>query len=359
MPFVLSTYEHDERRHHVAATLGRPDELPAALRALAAHARTLPAGEPLLADVYALRSRRRRTSTRLLAGAELPAGVSRASCSSRAPEAAGGAVDVRTFARDGDGELAEDRDRPRHAPDDGRAASTSGGCASSTLERLPSAQDVYLFRAVAHDNPRDERLVALAEVRDLTPVARRVRPHHRAARARADGAPGVRGDAHGPGRAVAARKRLHWNRLLLYAWPPMEFAPGEASEIITPLRAHGAGLGLEMVQLARACARTAWSATARCASSTPPAAASRSSSAIRRPRPLQPLDEGAQRIISARRRGSLHPAEIVKILAPQRAQPGSAIPPGEFVEHDLDDDGRARPGRAPAGHQHARASWSG
>ena len=59
----------------------------------------------------------------------------------------------------------------------------------------PSAQDVYLFRAVARENPRDERLVALAEVRDLTPVRDEARPHHRAARARADGAPGVRGDA--------------------------------------------------------------------------------------------------------------------------------------------------------------------
>ena len=34
--------------------------------------------------------------------------------------------------------------------------------------------------------------------------------------------------------------------------------------------------------------------------------------------PLQPLDEGAQRIVSARRRGTLHPAEIVKLLAPRR-----------------------------------------
>ena len=38
------------------------------------------------------------------------------------------------------------------------------------LERLPSAEDVYLFRGVARDNPKDERLFALAEVRDLTPV---------------------------------------------------------------------------------------------------------------------------------------------------------------------------------------------
>ena len=42
--------------------------------------------------------------------------------------------------------------------------------------------------------------------------------------------------------------------------------------------------------------------------------------------PLQPLDEGAQRIVSARRRGTLHPAEIVKMLAPQRAAAGLGDP---------------------------------
>ena len=35
-------------------------------------------------------------------------------------------------------------------------------------------------------------------------------------------------------------------------------------------------------------------------------------------RPLQPLDEGARRIVQARRRGSVHPAELVKVLAPER-----------------------------------------
>ncbi len=39
-----------------------------------------------------------------------------------------------------------------------------------SLTRMRSAEDVYLFRGVAHDNPRDVRLFALAEVRDLTPV---------------------------------------------------------------------------------------------------------------------------------------------------------------------------------------------
>ena len=36
--------------------------------------------------------------------------------------------------------------------------------------RLPSAEDTYLFHCVAPDNPDDQRLVALAEVRDVTPL---------------------------------------------------------------------------------------------------------------------------------------------------------------------------------------------
>src|SRR5262249_29470809 len=42
--------------------------------------------------------------------------------------------------------------------------------ANFTLQRLPSVEDVYLFRGVARGNPADVRLFALAEVRDLTPA---------------------------------------------------------------------------------------------------------------------------------------------------------------------------------------------
>ena len=47
------------------------------------------------------------------------------------------------------------------------------------LERLPSVEDVYLLRAVARENPKDERLIVCAEVRDLTPI-RNERPRHSA-----------------------------------------------------------------------------------------------------------------------------------------------------------------------------------
>ena len=43
-------------------------------------------------------------------------------------------------------------------------------------------------------------------------------------------------------------------------------------------------------------------------------------------RPLQPLDEGARRIVQARRRGSVHPAELVKVLAPERPDPPAGDP---------------------------------
>ena len=38
------------------------------------------------------------------------------------------------------------------------------------LERLPAGEDLYVFHGVGRSNPKDERLFALAEVRDLTPL---------------------------------------------------------------------------------------------------------------------------------------------------------------------------------------------
>ena len=60
-----------------------------------------------------------------------------------------------------------------------RRTSRSSGCRR--------AEDVYLFHGVARENPKDERLFALAEVRDLTPV--------RDEDGRLTALPGVRADA--------------------------------------------------------------------------------------------------------------------------------------------------------------------
>ena len=344
VPFVVAAYEHEGRRHHVTATLGEPDDLPAALRAIAAHAGTLPAGEPLLADLYAQRAGDADLGA-LLEAVKLPETVGRL-VFVLVPEDRDDAVDVRTYARVGDGFAEDTAFRGMHPMMAERM--DVWRLREFELERLPSAQDVYLFRAVAHDNPRDERLVALAEVRDLVPMrdeAGRLTalPElERMVRASFEAMRSVQ--ARRP-----ARQRLHWNRLLLYAWPTMEFAPSEASEIIRRFTRTAAGLGLEMVQL-RARMREDGAERDRVLRIFSPAGRGVAVELGDPPtEPLQPLDDGARRIITARRRGTLHPAEIVKMLAPQRAAPGSAIPAGEFVEHDLDDDGRLVPvDRPPA-----------
>jgi len=339
VPFVLAEYEYDGVRHHVAATLGDPDELPGALRALSAHARTLGAGEPLLVDLYA-----REPAPTDLAGRLAEAGLPPAvTCLSfvLAPWEERTPGDVLTFARDASGALVEQRDlRGLHPMMAERMELWR--LANFELERLSSAPDVYLFRAVARDNPRDERLVAVAEVRDLTPVRdddgriaalpeleRMVRDAFEAMRSAQSRRP--------------ARQRLLWNRLLLYAWPTIDIRPEEAGAVIARFARETAGLGLELVML-RGRMREDGAVRDRALRMFNPAGRGVVVEVTDPPtQPLQPLDEGAQRIVSARRRGTLHPAEIVKILAPQRAGPRAVIPAGEFVEHDLDADGELVP----------------
>ncbi len=70
--------------------------------------------------------------------------------------------------------------------------------------RAPAVGRGHLrFHGVARTNPKDERLFALAEVRDLTPVRRRRRPRRGTARARAGAGRGARSDPPLPGPPTA------------------------------------------------------------------------------------------------------------------------------------------------------------
>jgi acetyl/propionyl-CoA carboxylase alpha subunit/acetyl-CoA carboxylase carboxyltransferase component len=330
VPFVLAGYERDDVRYHVAATLGDADALPRALRAASEHALSLPAGEPLLLDLYA-RDDVAAELERALAEAELPRALERVVL-------VHSAEDVRTYGRAGDDSFAEDADvRGLHPMMAERLELWR--LSNFELERLSAAPDVHLFRAVAHENERDVRLVALAEVRGLTPVRaddgritalpeleRMVQQVFEAVRSAQSGLP--------------ARRRLMWNRVQLYVWPTIDFRPEEAGAIVARFARETAGLGLELVMIRVRLRDPDGVERNRMLRMFNPAGQGVVLEITDLPaEPLQPLDEGAQRIVSARRRGTLHPAEIVKVLAPQRAAPGAVIPAGEFVEHDLDDDG--------------------
>ena len=78
------------------------------------------------------------------------------------------AVDLLTFRLGSDGPVEDELLRGLHPMMGERSALWR--LSEFALERLPAAEDVYLFHGVARENPRDERLFAVAEVRDLTPL---------------------------------------------------------------------------------------------------------------------------------------------------------------------------------------------
>ena len=343
VPFVLSAYEHEGERYHVAATLADPDDLGAALRALAAYARELPEGEPLLADLYALRAAEEDLAARCWSRRSCRAAVDRVAFV-LAPRT----VDVRTFARATAG--SEHRTCAactRCSP----SGWTSGACASSRSSACPSAEDVYLFRAEARENPNDERLVALAEVRDLTPVRdehgritalpeleRMVREAFEAMRSFQSQPPAARAPALEP----AAALRLAVGRL-----PARRGGRGHQ-----PLRAHER----------RARARDG------------PAAGCASATEDRVLRMFNPAGRGVTvelggpptRAAAAARRGRAadHLRAPPRARAPgrdrQAARPTPAAPSRRRLRGARPRRRRrARPGRPAGRHQHARASWSG
>jgi acetyl-CoA carboxylase carboxyltransferase component len=147
------------------------------------------------------------------------------------------------------------------------------------------------------------------------------------------------------------RERLLWNRERLNVWPVIELAPDEAGALIDRYARETEGLGIEIVIISGRMRdpRTGQVAERELRLFAPPGRGVIVEIDEPATRPLQPLDEGARRIVQARRRGSVHPAELVKILAPERPDRGRGLPAGEFTEHDLDEEGRLVPvDRPPA-----------
>jgi acetyl/propionyl-CoA carboxylase alpha subunit/acetyl-CoA carboxylase carboxyltransferase component len=219
------------------------------------------------------------------------------------------------------------------------------------IERLASVEDVFLFHGVARENPADERLFAIAEVRDVTPVrdgAGRVVALPHLERMFLEALAGIRRfQAHRtPG------ERLQWNRVMLHVWPSLDLRPEEIHAIVNRLAPATEDLGMEktVVRARMVEPRTGESRDAVLHLSNPLGAGvmlMRYDTPA--DRPISPLSEYRQKVVQMRRRGLVYPYEIVGLLAPAADAPLTGIPPGEFSEHDLDGDGRLAPVARPHG----------
>jgi acetyl-CoA carboxylase carboxyltransferase component len=206
------------------------------------------------------------------------------------------------------------------------------------LVRLPSVEDVYLFHAIARENPKDERLFALAEVRDLTPVYDadgRIVQFPLLERMLAEALAGIR--VFQSRRPV--RDRLYWNRILLYVWPTLRIKPEEFQSIVQRLAPSTDGLGLEQVALRtripnpetgeprEMLIRISRPAGAGLLITFRPAGKSL---------PVRPLSPYHQKVLRMRRRGLTYPYEIIEMLTPAPEDTRAEFPPGEFQEYDFD-----------------------
>ena len=210
------------------------------------------------------------------------------------------------------------------------------------IERLPSVEDVYLIHAVARDNPKDERLFACAEVRDVTPVrdeAGRIVQLPHLERMLTEALAGIRlFQSRRP-----TRQRLYWNRILLNVWPPLNLEQDELRDIVRKLAPATEGLGLEQVVVR---VRIPNPATGELRDMVVRISSPGGSGMLItfRPadklQPIKPLAEYDQKVVRMRQRGLIYPYEIIKMLTPAPEHTRAEFPAGDFLEHDLDSEGR-------------------
>ncbi|MBU3062894.1 ATP-grasp domain-containing protein [Nocardia sp. NEAU-G5] len=211
------------------------------------------------------------------------------------------------------------------------------------LTRLPSSDDeeVYLFRCVAKENPADERLVAFAQVRDLTAL----REHDGRLLALPTAENTIATCLDSLRRAQSQRgsaKRFNTNRIVMYIWPPIDLSPAEFEAIVERIEPTTAGAGLEEIliiarqpdpksgELAKMAVHITFDATG----------GTRVTVGDRTDEAVEPLDEYRQKVLRASSRGTVYPYELTGLL-------------GEFAEYDLDAEHALVPVDRPRGHNSA------
>ena len=206
------------------------------------------------------------------------------------------------------------------------------------LTRLPSSdEEVYLFRGVAKENPADERLIAFAQVRDLTAL----RDHEGRLLSLPTAESTVATCVDSIRRAQSRRpsaKRFHTNRIVLYIWPPLDVTRAELDTIVGRVEPATAGAGLEEIlliarqpdaqtgELVKLVVRIRFDATG----STEVTVGERTDD------PVEPLDEYRQKVLRAAGRGTVYPYELTGLL-------------GTFTEYDLDAEHTLVPVDRPKG----------
>jgi len=203
------------------------------------------------------------------------------------------------------------------------------------LERRPSPEDVYLFDGVAHDNPRDHRLFALAEVRELGTTTDQVTgstSYPRLERVALLAVAAMRAELT----RYAPRDRPVANRLVLSVREPWTLSTAETAAIGARFAPLAARVGLEKAVLKVRVPSP--DGTGQLRDAVLHIEDVGNSVVVREERagdqPVRPLGSYRQKVLTAARFGSPYPYEITRLLTDHA--PVDGLPHDSFQELELE-----------------------
>ena len=210
------------------------------------------------------------------------------------------------------------------------------------VTRLDAPDDVLLYHCVAPGNEADQRLVAMAQIRELAVVrdaSGRVVSLPQAERAVASC-----GDAIRRARAALGGARLDMNSISLHIWPVIDAPLDELTALQKTISPLTVGAGIESVQAeGRILAPDGQVHQVAATFSFQPGAGVVFTVSRPSEERLQPLDDYDQKVQRAKRRGNVYPYELTPMIAGWQ---------GSFVEYDLTDSQRLAPvDREPGGNK--------
>ena len=209
------------------------------------------------------------------------------------------------------------------------------------ITRLDAPEDVLLYHCVAPDNAADQRLVALAQIREMAVV--RDADGHVTSLPHAERAVASCLEAIRRARAArgAAGSRLDMNHVFLHIWPVIAAPLDELTALQRTIAPLTSGAGIEEVLAqGRIAAPDGQVRVAAVRFSYQPGAGVVIAVTDPPTERLRTLDDYALKVLRSRRRGTVYPYELVSLIAGHS---------GSFTEHDLDDRGALVPVQRPPG----------
>ncbi len=217
--------------------------------------------------------------------------------------------------------------------------------------RQSAPANIFLFEGAAKETPKDVRLFAFIDVRDLSPLrdtSGRVVELPNLERMFAETMARFRELLYKRG-----RQRPTWNRAYINSWMPLPLQPDELDALATRLALHTKDLGLEKIVLRGRLGADKELDERAMQIIVQGGVVLRKTINPLDQQPIRAQSPYSQQVAKLRRRGLIHPYEVVRMLTPRAEGTSVFFPLGEFVEHDLDEQGRLAPVERPYGENQA------